>query len=104
MKDPIFPLSFCFPENLAGTIESIDKYSERNPDNAPKNATCLIVSCACDGKTIYYYIYPGGNTANDFNLRRNDITYLNITIQGKNQNDIRYEDMSANRHIPALES
>ncbi|MFR6382761.1 MAG: DUF4906 domain-containing protein [Odoribacter splanchnicus] len=74
---------FYLPENLQGVVSKITDQRDKNLQNAPARATCILIEGDKDGRAIYYRIYPGENNTSDFNIRRNRHYTINATIQGK---------------------
>lgn len=89
------------PENCQGTVAGITTQQQKSRDNAPKQATYLMIRATRGGKVLDYTIYLGENNTDDFNVRRNTSHTLNITILGDNEVDTRihsytldvYDDM-----------
>lgn len=80
---------FYLPENLQGVVSKITDQRDKNLQNAPARATCILIEGDKDGRAIYYRIYPGENNTSDFNIRRNRHYTINATIQGENILDTR---------------
>ncbi len=83
--DEDFTYVIYVPENIQGETDNEDKATKS--DSAPENA--LMVTTHMDlrdaeGATIksdpQYSVYPGGNVVNNFNVRRNCIYRINVTI------------------------
>ncbi len=69
----------CFiPENWQGTTSNTDPKTKN--DAAPANAVYirLYIDSDVDGSSYVYTVYPGENTTNDFNIKRN--CQYNITL------------------------
>ena len=71
-----------------GAVSSVARPQDRTPASAPKGATCFVIEALCDGLPVSYYVYPGGNDTSDFNIRRNSLHLLNITLCGGNPDDM----------------
>lgn len=71
---------FYLPENLQGVVSKITDQRDKNLQNAPARATCILIEGDKDGRAIYYRIYPGENNTSDFNIRRNRHYTINATI------------------------
>ena len=92
---------FYLPENLQGVVSKITDQRDKNLQNAPDRATCILIEGDKDGRAIYYRIYPGENNTSDFNIRRNRHYTINATIQGENILDTRVSTVKVSRH-PAM--
>ena len=75
--------------NLQGVVASITDQRQKNPDNAPANASYLLIRALRGAKVLAYYVYLGGNNTSDFNVRANTHHTLNISILGDNEVDTR---------------
>ncbi len=95
--------SFYMLPNCQGVLSSITSPEEKNPDNAPEDATCLHIRAVRGGKVLDYYVYLGENDTSDFNVRSNTVHTLRIRILG--DNDLRLRQYSldvemATRSVP----
>lgn len=79
--------SFYMLPCCQGVRSSITSPEEKNPDNAPDDATCLHIRAVRGGKVLDYYVYLGENDTSDFNVRPNTVHTLHIRILG--DNDLR---------------
>lgn len=77
------------PPNPQGTNPAITDPRLKNRDNAPENATYLLIRATRGEKVLAYRIYLGENATSDFNLRPNTSHTLDITIRGDNEVDTR---------------
>ena len=68
--------------NMQGTVSAITDQRQKNPDNAPANASYLLIRAVRGAKVLAYYIYLGGNNTSDFNVRTNVHYRFNISILG----------------------
>ena len=75
--------------NLQGLIPSITDQRQKNPENAPANASYLLIRAVRGEKVLAYYVYLGGNNTSDFNVRANVHYRLNISILGDKEVDTR---------------
>lgn len=75
--------------NLQGLIPSITDQRQKNPENAPANASYLLIRAVRGEKVLAYYVYLGGNNTSDFNVRANVHYRLNILILGDKEVDTR---------------
>ena len=80
--------SYLLP-NRQGTVASITDQRQKNPDNAPANASYLLIRAVRGSKVLAYYIYLGGNNTSDFNVRANVHYRLDISILGDKEADTR---------------
>lgn len=97
--------TWYLPENLRGVVAGLTEKT-KGGDKVPAHSTCIEVSGdytkTISGKEslqdVTYRIYLGGNASTDFNLIRNNSYTVTVTIQGKNENDVRVE---VEKGIPA---
>ena len=82
--------------NMQGTIPSITDQRQKNPDNAPANASYLLIRAVRGAKVLAYYIYLGDNNTSDFNVRANVHYRLNISILGDSEVDTRVSSYTLN--------
>ncbi|MCD8034805.1 MAG: DUF4906 domain-containing protein [Alistipes sp.] len=82
--------------NMQGTIPSITDQRQKNPDNAPANASYLLIRAVRGAKVLAYYIYLGGNNTSDFNVRANVHYRLAISILGDSEVDTRVSSYTLN--------
>ena len=76
---------FYVPENLQGEIEN---QGGNKSDAAPSNALVVDVTAEIGGEKYLYAAYPGGNSLNNFNIQRNQVYRMTLTITGeKGQNN-----------------
>ena len=75
--------------NMQGTVSAITDQRQKNPDNAPANASYLLIRAVRGAKVLAYYIYLGGNNTSDFNVRTNVHYRFNISILGDGEVDTR---------------
>lgn len=76
-------------ENLQGVVSEITEQRDKNPANAPLNATYMLIRGKSGEKILNYHVYLGENSTSDFNVRRNTAHTMNITILGENTVDTR---------------
>ena len=84
--------------NMQGIVASITDQRQKNPDNAPANASYLLIRAVRGEKVLAYYIYLGGNNTSDFNVRANCHYRLNISILGDNEVDTSISSYAVNVH------
>ena len=75
--------------NMQGTISSITDQRQKNPENAPANASYLLIRAVWEEKVLAYYVYLGGNNTSDFNVRANVHYRIAISILGDKKVDTR---------------
>jgi hypothetical protein len=80
--------NYLFP-NMQGMVPSITDQRQKNPENAPANASYLLIRAVRGEKVLAYYVYLGGNNTSDFNVRANVHYRLNISILGDKEVDTR---------------
>ena len=71
------------PENLQGKVKDMTSKQEADKESIPEHALaiCLKVSYENGQKQHTYTVYPGLDTKNDFNVKRNHIYDVNLDIQ-----------------------
>ena len=75
--------------NMQGSVPSITDQRQKNRDNAPDNASYLLIRALRDDKVLTYTVYLGGNNTSDFNVRANVHYRLDISILGDSEVDTR---------------
>ena len=76
---------FYVPENLQGETET---QGGNKSDAAPSNALVVDITTEIGGERYLYVAYPGGNSLNNFNIQRNQVYRITLTITGeKGQNN-----------------
>jgi len=78
-------ITIYVPENIRGEVAEADKMSLTN---IPKNALNVNIRAKYDGMDFDFKVYPGENSKNNFNVRRNcvyrvTVNVLNATDQHK---------------------
>ncbi len=81
--------SFYMYENMQGVRPSITSPQDKMVANAPINATYLLIKATVDMAEVEYRFYLGGNTTNDFNIKRNTEYTINVMINGISTSDMR---------------
>ena len=84
--------------NMQGMVAAITDQRQKNPENAPANASYLLIRAVRGSKILAYYIYLGGNNTSDFNVRANAHYRLNISILGDSEVDTRISSYALNVH------
>ncbi len=89
------PFVFYVPENKAGTVAGLTSKTKSWWD-APEHAMRLRINgtykknASDAGVAVYYELYPGANSATDFNVARNTVYTINPTVKGTNvSSDLR---------------
>ena len=80
--------SYLLP-NMQGQVPSITDQRDKNPGNAPENASYLLIRAKRGDKILTYTVYLGENNTSDFNVRANVHYRFNISILGDNEVDTR---------------
>ena len=80
--------NYLFP-NMQGMVPSITDQRQKSPENAPANASYLLIRAVRGEKVLAYYVYLGSNNTSDFNVRANVHYRLNISILGDKEVDTR---------------
>lgn len=82
--------TFYVPENLQGTVAGITDPTQKAPDKAPEQATCIHIEAVNQtGRKLDYFIYPGENDTDNFDIRRNRRYIVHATVLGENTIDTR---------------
>ena len=84
--------------NMQGKVSSITDQRQKNPENAPDNASYLLIRATRGAKMLAYYIYLGENNTSDFNVRANVHYRLDISILGDSEVDTRVSSYTVNVH------
>ena len=87
--------SYLLP-NMQGVVSSITDQRQKNPDNAPDNASYLLIRAVRGAKALAYYVYLGENNTSDFNVRANTHYRFNISILGDSEVDTRVSSYELN--------
>lgn len=72
---------FYLPETLQG--ETAGQEGSQKSDNVPANALTVDIATKINGETRVYTAYPGGNSYNNFNIQRNQVYRMTVTITGE---------------------
>ena len=75
--------------NMQGSVPSITDQRQKNKDNAPDNASYLLIRALAGNKVLTYTVFLGENNTSDFNVRANVQYRFNISILGNNEVDTR---------------
>ena len=84
-----FERCYYLYENLRGENPAIRSQAERDLSRAPKGATLVHIEASYGGRPLNYYVFLGGNTSTDFNLRRNHRYTVEVNILGPSDVDTR---------------
>ena len=84
--------------NMQGSVPSIIDQRQKNPGNAPDNASYLLIRATRGAKMLAYYIYLGENNTSDFNVRANVHYRLHISILGDSEVDTRISSYAVSVH------
>ncbi len=87
--------SYLLP-NMQGVVSSITDQRQKNADNAPDNASYLLIRATRGAKALAYYVYLGENNTSDFNVRANTHYRFNISILGDSEVDTRVSSYELN--------
>jgi len=77
-------ITLYVPENLQGEVEGAEKQYTYDPDkkkNVPEQALYANIRAKYDGMDYDFTVYPGENSTNNFNVRRNCVYRVTIDIQ-----------------------
>ncbi|MFI3294147.1 MAG: DUF4906 domain-containing protein [Rikenellaceae bacterium] len=80
---------FYMLENLSGTNSAITSESQKTADNAPSTAAYVEIEAETATSWVTYRIYLGENNTDDFNVRRNNIYDMEISIYSADASDFR---------------
>ncbi|MFR9498497.1 MAG: DUF4906 domain-containing protein [Rikenellaceae bacterium] len=94
--------TFYMLENLQGVNNSIVYETQKCSDKAPSNASYLLIKATVNDVPAQYSIYLGGNTTNDFNIRRNTEYNIDVTISGIDLSDWRVSATDINFTQPII--
>lgn len=86
--------SYLLP-NMQGVVSSITDQRQKNADNAPANASYLLIRATRGAKVLAYSIYLGGNNTSDFDVRANTHYRFDISILGDDEVDTRISSYTA---------
>lgn len=80
--------------NPTGTNDTITDQRQKSAENAPKNASYMLIRATKGDKILTYRVYLGGNNTSDFNVLSNTLYSLGITIRGDDDVDTRVSGYS----------
>ena len=84
--------------NMQGTVSAITDQRQKNPENAPANASYLLIRAVRGSKILAYYIYLGGNNTSDFKVCLSKLTIADVVPTY----NLRGVSAKANRASPTL--
>ena len=96
-----FSREYYLPENMAGTNASITSERQKDKAHAPSGASCLRIKARHADRPVTYSVYLGANNTTDFNVERNTLHHLNITLSGSEPSDLRVSRFSLALGTPA---
>lgn len=82
--------------NCQGTVSGIVNQTQKNPDNAPADATYLRIRALCEAKVLDYMVYVGENNTDNFDVRANTAHTLDIIIRTDDELDVRIRSYTVN--------
>ena len=84
-----FVRDYYLPENLAGVNSSIVSERQKDKAHAPSGASWLRIEARHNDRPVTYCVYLGANNTTDFNVARNTVQHLNVTLNGSEPSDLR---------------
>ncbi len=78
-------LVLYMPENIRGEVDGVDKTTTGSGATTgnpiPENALKVSIRSKYRGEDYYYTVYPGENSVNNFNVRRNRVYRVSIDVR-----------------------
>lgn len=96
-----FSREYYLPENMAGTNTSVTSERQKDKAHAPSGASWLRIKARHADRPVTYSVYLGANNTTDFNVSRNTLHHLNITLSGSEPTDLRVARFSLALGTPA---
>lgn len=96
-----FSQTYYLPENMAGTNTSVTSERQKDKAHAPSGASWLRIKARHADRPVTYSVYLGANNTTDFNVSRNTLHHLNITLSGSEPTDLRVARFSLALGTPA---
>lgn len=96
-----FSCTYYLPENMAGVNSSVTSERLKDKAHAPTGASWLRIEGRHNDRPVTYSVYLGANNTTDFNVSRNTIQHLNITLSGSEPTDLRVARFSLALGTPA---
>ncbi len=82
-------ISFYMLENLSGNNYSITSEEQKTSANAPSTAAYIEIEAETTTSWVTYRVYLGENSTDDFNVKRNNIYDMEISIYSADATDFR---------------
>ena len=89
-----FSRTYYLPENMAGVNSSVASERQKDKAHAPSGASWLRIKGRHNGRPVTYSVYLGANNTTDFNVERNTLQHLNVTLSGSEPTDLRVSRFS----------
>ena len=89
-----FSRIYYLPENMAGVNSSVASERQKDKAHAPSGASWLRIKGRHNDRPVTYSVYLGANNTTDFNVERNTLQHLNITLSGSEPTDLRVSRFS----------
>ncbi|WP_302387265.1 DUF4906 domain-containing protein [Alistipes ihumii] len=96
-----FSCTYYLPENMAGVNSSVTSERLKDKAHAPTGASWLRIEGRHNDRPVTYSVYLGANNTTDFNVERNTLQHLNITLSGSEPSDLRVARFSLALGTPA---
>ena len=96
-----FSRSYYLPENMAGVNSSVASERQKDKAHAPAGASWLRIKARHNDRPVTYSVYLGANNTTDFNVERNTLQHLNVTLSGSEPIDLRVSRFSLALGTPA---
>ena len=96
-----FSRTYYLPENMAGVNASVASERQKDKAHAPSGATWLRIKGRHNDRPCTYSVYLGANNTTDFNVERNTLQHLNVTLSGSEPTDLRVSRFSLALGTPA---
>lgn len=96
-----FTRTYYLPENMAGVNASVASERQKDKAHAPSGATWLRIKGRHNDRPCTYSVYLGANNTTDFNVERNTLQHLNVTLSGSEPTDLRVSRFALALGTPA---
>lgn len=96
-----FSRTYYLPENMAGVNASVASERQKDKAHAPMGASWLRIKGRHNDRPCTYSVYLGANNTTDFNVERNTLQHLNVTLSGSEPTDLRVSRFSLSLGTPA---
>lgn len=97
-----FGREYYLPENLSGTNPSVGSQRQKDRTHAPAGASYLRIEARHGDRPVTYSVYLGANNTSDFNVGRNTLQHMAVTLSGSEPADLRVARFSLS--LGALEA